>query len=101
MQTSPSNLIASLYARAADHIAPRPRPEPAAAPAADSPVSGVQDFLATLRQSEAQATAALTGKADPQSVVMALASTELAVEAAVTIRDKVVEAYQEILRMPV
>jgi flagellar hook-basal body complex protein FliE len=34
-------------------------------------------------------------------MVMALAQTELAVETAVTIRDRVVEAYQEILRMPV
>ena len=31
----------------------------------------------------------------------ALAQTELAVETAVTVRNKVVEAYQEILRMPV
>jgi len=34
-------------------------------------------------------------------VVQALAQTELAVETAISIRDKVVEAYQEILRMPV
>ena len=31
----------------------------------------------------------------------ALAETQLAVEAAVTVRDRVVEAYQEILRMQV
>jgi flagellar hook-basal body complex protein FliE len=30
-----------------------------------------------------------------------LASTQLAVETVTTVRDKVVEAYQEILRMPV
>jgi len=35
------------------------------------------------------------------SVVQALAQTELAVETATTVRDKVVEAYNEILRMPV
>jgi len=33
--------------------------------------------------------------------VQALATSELAVETAVTLRDKVVEAYQEILRMQV
>jgi len=43
----------------------------------------------------------LVGKADAHSVVQALAQTELAVETAISIRDKVVEAYQEILRMPV
>ena len=45
--------------------------------------------------------AARIGKADPHSLVQALAQTERAVEAAVTVRDRVVEAYQEILRMPV
>lgn len=54
-----------------------------------------------LRANEATVTAGMTGKADAQSVVQALAATELAVETAVTVRDKVVEAYNEILRMPV
>ncbi|MFP4570781.1 flagellar hook-basal body complex protein FliE, partial [Rhodosalinus sp.] len=35
------------------------------------------------------------------ALVMALAQSELAVQTAVSVRDKVVEAYQEILRMPV
>ena len=45
--------------------------------------------------------ATMTGRADPHSLVEALSATELAVETAVVLRDKVVEAYQEILRMPV
>ncbi len=64
--------------------------------------SGIaRDFAATLQQTEDTAKAAMTGGADPHALVQALAQTELAVEAAVTVRDKVVEAYQEILRMPV
>eukprot|EP00581_Thalassiosira_minuscula_P022352 CAMPEP_0184414698 /NCGR_PEP_ID=MMETSP0738-20130409/8212_1 /TAXON_ID=385413 /ORGANISM="Thalassiosira miniscula, Strain CCMP1093" /LENGTH=43 /DNA_ID= /DNA_START= /DNA_END= /DNA_ORIENTATION= len=43
----------------------------------------------------------MTAKADPHTLVQALAQSELAVETAVTVRNKVVEAYQEILRMPV
>lgn len=58
-------------------------------------------FVETMRQSEATAMSALSGGADPHALVQALAQTELAVETAVTIRDKVVEAYQEILRMPI
>ena len=54
-----------------------------------------------MREGEAKVTAGLTGRADPQAVVEALAATELAVQTAVAVRDKVVEAYQEILRMPV
>lgn len=59
------------------------------------------DFAAQLKQTEDTAKAAMTGGADPHALVQALAQTELAVETAVTLRNKVVEAYQEILRMPV
>ena len=60
-----------------------------------------RDFTETLAKSEAIAQQAMTGNADPHALVEALANTQLAVEAAVTVRDRVVEAYQEILRMPV
>lgn len=60
-----------------------------------------KDFAATLQQSEAVAEKAMIGTADPHALVEALANTQLAVETAVTVRDRVVEAYQEILRMPV
>jgi len=61
----------------------------------------LENFSATLVESENIAKAAMTGDADPHALVQALAQTELAVEAAVSVRNKVVEAYQEILRMPV
>ncbi len=64
-------------------------------------VGAAQDFVSQLRNGEAVAKDATLGKADPQALVMALSQTELAVETAATLRDKVVEAYQEILRMPV
>lgn len=60
-----------------------------------------KDFAAVLDAGDQAAQAAMTGRADSTALVTALAQTEFAVEAAVTVRDKVVEAYQEILRMPV
>ncbi|MCI4661483.1 MAG: flagellar hook-basal body complex protein FliE [Neomegalonema sp.] len=60
-----------------------------------------QDTVDTIVRGEQTAMQGLAGKADAHSVVEALAATELALETAVTVRDKVVEAYQEILRMPV
>ncbi len=60
-----------------------------------------QDFATTLAQSESLARQAMVGDADPHALVTALAQTELVVETAVSIRNRVVEAYQEILRMPV
>ncbi len=59
------------------------------------------DFAQTLQQGENTAKAAITGNADMPTLVEALAKSELAVQTAVTVRDKVVSAYQEILRMPV
>lgn len=59
------------------------------------------DFTTALHRAEAAAQVTMTTGADPHALVEALAATELAVETAVTVRDKVVEAYLEILRMPV
>ena len=59
------------------------------------------DFAETLAKTEEVSKAAMIGDADPHALVQALAQTELAVETAVTVRNRVVEAYQEILRMPV
>lgn len=61
----------------------------------------LQTFADVLDRGEATARAAMTGKADPHALVEALASSQMAVDTVVTLRDKVVEAYQEILRMPV
>lgn len=83
--------------------------KPAVAPLANSDTSStgdriaaaVKDFATTLQESEGTAMSAMSGGADAQSLVEAIAQAELAVETAVTVRDKVVEAYQEILRMPI
>lgn len=72
-------------------------PAPKANPAAEA-VTGFADML---RQAEMQAEAAVTGGADPHALVTAMAEGQMAVDTVVTIRDRVVEAYQEILRMPV
>ncbi|MDA7423325.1 flagellar hook-basal body complex protein FliE [Thalassococcus lentus] len=60
-----------------------------------------RELEATIRGGEQTAQAAMAGRADPHALVEALAQSELAVETVVAVRNKVVEAYQEILRMPV
>ncbi|MBF9050989.1 flagellar hook-basal body complex protein FliE [Roseobacter sp. HKCCD9010] len=81
------------------------RPAPGRAPVQNDPgeafSEAIRNFTETVRNGEQTAQAALTTGADPHSLVTALAQTELAVQTAVTVRDRVVEAYQEILRMPV
>ena len=93
-----STLAAQGYAATRPATAPKPEPS-AGAGGTFAAMAG--DFAATLQKGEDVAKAAMTGNADPHALVQALAQTELAIETAVTVRNKVVEAYQEILRMPV
>ena len=79
----------------------RPATEPTEGSAGSVLRRTINDFASTMQEGEATAKAAMVGQADPHALVQALAQTELAVETAVTVRNKVVEAYQEILRMPV
>lgn len=65
------------------------------------PAALAKEMAATVARSENVASAYMVGAADPHSVVEAIASAELAVETAVTLRNRVVEAYQELLRMPI
>jgi flagellar hook-basal body complex protein FliE len=51
--------------------------------------------------SEQAALKAAAGKADITDVVTAVNNAELALETVVAVRDKVIGAYQEIMRMPV
>jgi len=93
-----STQAALAYARS------RPATEPDAAQTLQNggPAGAMaQGFVDMLQQAERTAEAALAGDADPHALVEALSQSQLAVETAVTVRDKVVEAYQEILRMPV
>ena len=94
-----STLAAETYAATRPVTAPDPKPETSTFDTGFAKIA--EDFVTTLKQGEDTAKAALTGNADPHALVEALAQTKLAVETAVTLRDKVVEAYQEILRMPV
>jgi flagellar hook-basal body complex protein FliE len=53
------------------------------------------------RKSDAQAKALAVGKANVVDVVTAVAETEVAVETLVSVRDKVIQSYEEIMRMPI
>jgi flagellar hook-basal body complex protein FliE len=53
------------------------------------------------RKSDTQAQAVATGKANMIDVVTAVAESETAVQALVSVRDKVIAAYEDILKMPI
>ncbi len=84
-------------ARAVDTAGSVGKPEAAGNAIAE----GIGDFRAALQQAEQTAMQTAVTGADPHAMVQALSNAELMLDAVVTIRDKVVEAYQELLRMPV
>lgn len=94
-QNVTSSLAAGQYAASRHATAPQP------GTGGNLAAQAATGFADTLAASEGAAMAALHGADDPNALVTALAQAELAVEAAVTIRNRMVEAYQEILRMPV
>ena len=53
------------------------------------------------QKSDAQTVALAKGKSNMVDVVTAVAETEVAVDAVVAVRDKVIAAYEEIMRMPI
>ena len=53
------------------------------------------------RVAEASSAALVSGKAEMVDVVTAVAETEVAMETLVTLRDRVISAYEEIMRMPI
>ena len=53
------------------------------------------------QKSDSQTRAMVAGKADMVDVVTAVSETEVAVETMVAVRNKVIEAYQSIMAMPI
>ncbi len=60
-----------------------------------------QNAIGSLRAGEQQSLAAAAGTADLTDVVTAVGKAEMTLQTVVTLRDRVIQAYQEILRMPI
>jgi flagellar hook-basal body complex protein FliE len=53
------------------------------------------------RKSDMQARSAASGKANMVDVATAVSETEVAIDAVVAVRDKVIAAYEDIMKMPI
>ncbi|MDN3567337.1 flagellar hook-basal body complex protein FliE [Paeniroseomonas aquatica] len=53
------------------------------------------------RSADAASTQALLGQGSVSDVVLAVSRAELALQTAVAVRDRVVAAYQDVMRMPI
>jgi flagellar hook-basal body complex protein FliE len=55
----------------------------------------------TGRKSDAQTRAMVNGKGNMVDVVTAVSETEVAIDAVVAVRDRVIQAYEDIMKMPI
>jgi flagellar hook-basal body complex protein FliE len=53
------------------------------------------------RKSDAQTRAVAAGNANMVDVVTAVSQTEVAIDAVVAVRDKIISAYEDIMKMPI
>ena len=67
----------------------------------DALKGAAESWVDMLRQSEQKSAQAVTGQVDIRDVVMAVNNAEVTLQTAVAVRDKVIAAYQEIMRMPI
>ena len=89
-------------------LADGPLPDGAGA-TADAAPGGFADLLkqaaagamGTVQAGEAATSQALSGKPDMAQVVTAVSNAEVTLQAAVAVRDKVIQAYLDVIRMPI
>ena len=67
----------------------------------DLVTSGVQKVIDTQKQSEQTSAQAVLGKADLTDVVSAVNEAEMTLNTFVALRDRFLEAYDKIMRMPI
>lgn len=58
-------------------------------------------IVQTGAEAEKMTMKAMVGKADLNEVVMAVTNADLTLQTVVAVRDRVIQAYQDILRMPI
>ena len=61
----------------------------------------MKDSINTIRQGEQAATQQVQGKANIVDVVQSVNNAEITLDTVVAVRDKVVQAYQSIMNMPI
>jgi len=106
--TIPFNAAATAYDKAAK-LATQvvPPMQEAVAPPTQKPdfakllTDNLQAVIDSGRDSEQKSLDLMNGKGNVVDVVTAISQTEMAVESVVTVRDRVISAYEEIMRMPI
>ena len=61
----------------------------------------LQGAVQSSQQADTQAMQAISGKGDLTEVVAAVSRAQLALQSTVAIRDRVIQAYQDVIKMPI
>lgn len=106
--STPFNAAAAAYGNTARLVAQATKPPTdQAASAAQAPdfakllSDSVQSVVDAGKVSDQMSLDLVNGRGDIVDVVTAISQTEIAMETMVTIRDRVISAYEEIMRMPI
>jgi len=96
-------IAAKAYAAAQTQAAaPAGAAEAAAGPSFQALLqNAISDATQASRAAETQMAAHAQGRAELVDVVTAVASAEASLETVIAVRDQVIQAYQEIMRMPI
>jgi flagellar hook-basal body complex protein FliE len=68
---------------------------------ADLVKSAASDTIDTLQKGEAASTEAVAGNGNLTEVVTAVSNAEATLQTVIAVRDRVIQAYQDIMRMPI
>lgn len=106
--TTPFTAAAAAYGSAAKLISQGTAPAPAkvggdgqSADFASLLAETVQGVVESGKVADEKTLDLVNGKGDIVDVVTAISQTEIAMETMVTVRDRVISAYEEIMRMPI
>jgi flagellar hook-basal body complex protein FliE len=97
---TPSSVISSPF-QATDRVARGSAGAPPAAPFGALLEQVLAEAVVTGRKGETAATQAVAGHANLQEVVEAVNAAELTLQTVVAVRDRMITAYQDIIRMPI
>jgi flagellar hook-basal body complex protein FliE len=104
--TTPFNAATAAYGNAARLMSQSTRPQTDLSAAAGADfgkmlTESLQSVVDQGNRSDQMAMDMVNGKANVVDMVTAISETEMAVETMVTVRDRVISAYEEIMRMPI
>ncbi|MEZ5892744.1 MAG: flagellar hook-basal body complex protein FliE [Parvularculaceae bacterium] len=88
-------------ARSAASAAAEPAAEAAKPNFGELVKNAIADTASSLKAGEAASAQVAAGEANLVDVVTAISAAEVSLETALAVRNRVIEAYQEIMRMPI